>query len=31
MRDVVDECLAVAGPAGVNDPGDMHKATPQIA
>src|SRR5712664_983163 len=31
MRDVVDECLAVARAAGVNVPGDMHKATPQIA
>src|SRR6266481_350491 len=31
MRDVVDECLAVARAAGVNVPGDMHTATPQIA
>jgi 2-dehydropantoate 2-reductase len=31
MLDVVDECLAVARAAGVTVPGDMHKATPQIA
>jgi len=31
MRDVVDECLAVAAAAGVRVPGDMHKAVPQIA
>src|SRR6266481_607814 len=31
MRDIVEECLAVARAAGVNVPGDMHTATPQIA
>jgi 2-dehydropantoate 2-reductase len=31
MRDVVDECLAVARAAGVNVPGDMHQAVPRIA
>src|SRR5712671_5000871 len=31
MRDVVDECLAVARAAGVNVPGDMRQAVPQIA
>jgi len=31
MRDVVDECLAVAQAAGVTVPGDMHEATRRIA
>jgi 2-dehydropantoate 2-reductase len=31
MRDVVDECLAVARAAGVNVPGDMHAMVPRIA
>jgi len=31
MRDVVDECLAVASAAGVQVPGDMHAAVRQIA
>lgn len=31
MRDVVDECLAVAGAAAVEVPGDMHEAVRQIA
>jgi 2-dehydropantoate 2-reductase len=31
MRDVVDECLAVAHAAGVRVPGDMHEATRRIA
>jgi 2-dehydropantoate 2-reductase len=31
MRDVVDECLAVAHAAGVNVPGDMRQVVPQIA
>jgi len=31
MRDVVEECLAVAGAAGVRLPGDMHAAVRQIA
>jgi 2-dehydropantoate 2-reductase len=31
MRDVVDECLAVARRAGVGLPGDMHEATRKIA
>ena len=31
MGDVVDECLAVAGAAGVNIPGDMHEAVRRIA
>jgi 2-dehydropantoate 2-reductase len=31
MRDVVDECLAVAGAAGVRVPGDMHEAVRRIA
>src|SRR2546430_5049560 len=31
MQDVVDECLAVARAAGVNVPGDLLKAVPQIA
>jgi 2-dehydropantoate 2-reductase len=31
MRDVVDECLAVARAAGVDVPGDMRQAVPQIA
>ena len=31
MRDVVDECLAVARAAGVQVAGDMHKATERIA
>jgi 2-dehydropantoate 2-reductase len=31
MLDVVDECLAVARAAGVNVPGDMRQAVPQIA
>jgi 2-dehydropantoate 2-reductase len=31
MRDVVDECLAVAQAAGVNVPGDMHEAVRRIA
>jgi len=31
MRDVVDECLAVARAAGVEVPGDMHQATRRIA
>lgn len=31
MRDVVDECLAVARAAGVNVPGDMRQAVPRIA
>ena len=31
MRDVVDECLAVARAAGVDVPGDMHQAVPRIA
>jgi 2-dehydropantoate 2-reductase len=31
MRDVVDECLAVARAAGVTVPGDMHQAVPRIA
>jgi 2-dehydropantoate 2-reductase len=31
MRDVVDECLAVAGAARVDVPGDMHQAVPRIA
>ena len=31
MRDVVDECLAVARAAGVDVPGDMHHATRRIA
>jgi 2-dehydropantoate 2-reductase len=31
MRDVVEECLAVAGAAGVQVPGDLHEAVPQIA
>ena len=30
MRDVVDECLAVARAAGVDVPGDMHQAVPRI-
>lgn len=31
MRDVVDECLAVARAAGVDVPGDMRQAVPRIA
>ena len=31
MRDVVDECLAVAQAAGVKLPGDMHEAMRRIA
>jgi 2-dehydropantoate 2-reductase len=31
MRDIVDECLAVARAAGVRVEGDMHKATERIA
>jgi len=31
MRDVVEECLAVARAAGVEVPGDMHAAVQQIA
>ena len=31
MRDIVDECLAVARAAGVQVPGDMHEATRRIA
>jgi len=31
MRDVVEECLAVARAAGVQVPGDMHAAVQQIA
>jgi 2-dehydropantoate 2-reductase len=31
MRDVMDECLAVARAAGVDVPGDMRQAVPQIA
>jgi 2-dehydropantoate 2-reductase len=31
MRDIVDECLAVAHTAGVQVPGDMHEATRRIA
>jgi len=31
MRNVVDECLAVARAAGVDVPGDMHQATKRIA
>jgi 2-dehydropantoate 2-reductase len=31
MRNVVDECLAVARAAGVEVPGDMHQATVRIA
>jgi len=31
MRDVVDECLAVARATGVDVPGDMHQAVPRIA
>jgi 2-dehydropantoate 2-reductase len=31
MRDVVDECLAVAQAAGVKVPGDMHQAVRRIA
>jgi 2-dehydropantoate 2-reductase len=31
MRDVVDECLAVAGAAGVDVPGDLYQAVPRIA
>jgi 2-dehydropantoate 2-reductase len=31
MRDVVDECLAVARAAGIDVPGDMQQATPRIA
>ncbi len=31
MRDVVDECLAVARAAGIEVPGDMHQATVRIA
>jgi 2-dehydropantoate 2-reductase len=31
MRDVVDECLAVARASGVKVPGDMHEAVPRIA
>lgn len=31
MRDVVDECLAVARSAGVKVPGDMQQAVPRIA
>jgi len=31
MRDVVDECLAVAQAAGVKVPGDMHEAVRRIA
>jgi 2-dehydropantoate 2-reductase len=31
MRDVVDECLAVAHAAGVDVPGDMHQAVPRTA
>jgi 2-dehydropantoate 2-reductase len=31
MRDVVDECLAVARAAGVQVPGDMHDAVRRIA
>jgi 2-dehydropantoate 2-reductase len=31
MRDVVEECLAVARAAGVQLPGDMHAAVQQIA
>ena len=31
MRDVVDECLAVAHAAAVQVPGDMHEATRRIA
>ena len=31
MRDVVDECLAVARAAGVEVPGDMRQAVPRIA
>jgi len=31
MREVVEECLAVAGAAGVQVPGDMHEAVQQIA
>jgi 2-dehydropantoate 2-reductase len=31
MRDVVDECLAVARAEGVAVPGDMHQTVPRIA
>ena len=31
MRDVVDECLAVASASGVSIPGDMHKAVRRVA
>ena len=31
MRDVVDECLAVAKAARISVPGDMREATPRIA
>ncbi|HEX5093819.1 MAG TPA: 2-dehydropantoate 2-reductase [Burkholderiales bacterium] len=31
MRDVVEECLSVAGAAGVQVPGDMHEAVRNIA
>lgn len=31
MRDVIDECLAVAHASGVRLPGDMHAASAQIA
>src|SRR5437762_2956444 len=31
MRDVVDECLAVARASGVEVPGDMRQAVPRIA
>jgi 2-dehydropantoate 2-reductase len=31
MRDVVDECLAVARAAGVDVPGDMQQAVRRIA
>ena len=31
MRDVVDECLAVARAAGCRCPGDMHEAVRRIA
>jgi 2-dehydropantoate 2-reductase len=31
MRDVVDECLAVAKATGVKVPGDMHQSVPRIA
>jgi 2-dehydropantoate 2-reductase len=31
MRDVIDECLAVARAAGVTVPGDMQQAVPRIA